>query len=463
MDRRRFLRYLGAGVVAATATGAGYYLYSKPRGYPPIPTRTATIPQGWESVTTYLHNSPPVIWSIDVKPKYINPTSETTIRLSHSSSDWDNDPLLTTWLIDWKEVSHEPDYSTKLPEGVHAISLNVSDGKSQASKYATVTVDPDQIYPTKPLGLKYKGICYCAGKVTPELASYLTPSRDEMDEQLSTIHDELGCNAIIIMAGADYEDNLIECGRMAIGKGFHRVYILPRYFHHSIDETVDRIARFAPRVRALREASEVIHFMVGHELSLEISGIVPGDNWFERLDYCIKNPDWMDRVRATFPGMFKDIIAACEGKYGYKISYAAIMYAEIDAVPWSDPVFESVGIDADIMPALGVTDERIFSQLSELKRKFGKPVIVPDFACMTYTGADQYDGAVLWKSWESGPYDEDAQAKFIKSSCDVYNRAKIEGCFYYQYNEDFDKSAGLCNRMKRKKGFYMYKSYQRSS
>jgi len=463
VSRRSFVKYVGAGLVAATAAGAGYYFY----GRQPSPTRTetATIPKGWESATTYLRNNPPVISEIDVKPKYINPTTETIMRFSHSSYDADNDPLSTKWLIDGEDISHEPEYSTKLSEGDHSIALKVSDGKSEAMRSTTVTVDSDQIYPAKPLRVKYRGVNYCVGKpMAPEFPDYPTPNTDQIDEELDNIHNDLGCNAIIIAAGADSEDDLIECARMALQKEFFdRIYIEPHYWQYSIDETVEKLARFAPKVKSLREASQVIHFMVGHEFSLETSGIVPGDNWFERVDYCVKNPDWADRVWATFPRMFKDIIAACKENYGYKISYAAISYAEIDAVPWSDPLFESVGIDVGLVPAVGATEEVFFKQLSELKTRLGKPVIVPDFACLTYTGAEQWGGAVLPNAWENGPYDEEAQAKYIKSYCDVLSRARIEGCFYWQYKNDFDKAEGLFSGTKRKKGFYMYKSYQRTT
>lgn len=51
VDRRKFLKYIGAGLVAATAAGAGYYFYGKP-GRPP--SKTITIPKGWETATTWL-------------------------------------------------------------------------------------------------------------------------------------------------------------------------------------------------------------------------------------------------------------------------------------------------------------------------------------------------------------------------------------------------------------------------
>jgi hypothetical protein len=80
---------------------------------------------------------------------------------------------------------------------------------------------------------------------------------------------------------------------------------------------------------------------------------------------------------------------------------------------------------------------------------------------MTFTGAGEWGGAMPLGVWETHPYDEDEQARYIKKYCDMLNRARIDGYFYTVYNDDFDKTYGLYNGKKRKKSFYMYKSYRR--
>lgn len=39
----------------------------------------------------------------------------------------------------------------------------------------------------------------------------------------------------------------------------------------------------------------------------------------------------------------------------------------------------------------------------------------------------------------------------------------VDGALLYIYNDEWDKGFGLYNGAERKKGFYMYKSYQRVS
>jgi hypothetical protein len=457
VDRRRFLKYIGASAVAVGGAAAAYYLYNTAIGQKP----EVSIP----TTTTTKINTPPAVSEIKIRPVYINPTTEYIVQLSHDSYDPDGDPLITTWLIDWKEVSHEHDYSAKLPEGDHSIVLKVSDGRSVDSRYATLIVDADQIYPAKPLYMKYKGVRYSAAQQTPEWGFH-TPSNAEMDEQLDTIHNELGCNAIYINAGKGFERNLIECGHLAIEKGFDRIYIQPAYMNLPSDETIELIGKFAEKVTDLTDVSDAVILSVGHEFTLETSGIIPGDNWFARADYQLAHEDWYDKcgVGWKIPKLFQSLMHVIKEKYpGRRIAYAAAIW-EVDLVPWSDPAFEAVGTDAYVMDSVGITQEWIFDHLSRAKR-YGKPINCTETGCMTFTGAYRLGGVMPSNVWQTGPYDEDEQAKYIQMYCSLLNRARINGYFYTQYNDDLDKGYGLYNPLtkKRKKGFYMYKSYQRSA
>jgi hypothetical protein len=280
-----------------------------------------------------------------------------------------------------------------------------------------------------------------------------------MDEQLDTIHHELGCNAIVIFAGGDYEDELIECARLAIEKGFDRIYVGPEYMAASPEETVERIGRLAPRVRTLREKSDSIVFLVGHEFGLE-TAIVPGNDWFERLENLKKGMGW-DEITRILPGMFNKIIKVCNENYGYQIAYRAIAWTEVDLVPWSNAAFESVGVDAYVQEGVGWTEDWILNLLSRLKM-YRKPVCSMEAGCYAIKGAGRFAGQA---PLPENPYDEDEQANYIRRYCDMLNRARIDGYYYTAYNDDWDKGYGLYNpdTRKRKKGFYMYKSYQRAS
>jgi len=451
-SKRNFLKYAipSALVLAVGGAAAWYHFCYKPGQNPPPGTTTQR--------TTGV-NHPPVVPEIKIWPKYINPTTEYLIKLSSDAYDPDNDPLTYIWYVDHKEVSREPNCSIKLPEGDHWIDLDVSDGIETRPALGgnRVTVDPDQIYPVKTLNVKYKGITYFAGPVTSEWSSAPSPSIEEMNEQLDTIHEDLGCNAIIVCGGKDDENKVIECGKLAIGKKFDRIYIQPRYVNSTVEETIENIEKFAPKVRELREMSEAIVYSVGHEFTLETAII--GKTFWERYNYQVKGGGW-DKIRSTLPGMFKKIVQVCKENYGYAITYASIPVWEHDLVPWSDPIFESVGVDINILPSVGWTEDWNLSFLDQMKR-LGKPVIATDWGVFSYEGADEF-GGISPLHLEDRPYDEEAQVRYIEKFCNMLNKTKIDGCFWVQYNEErFEKGHALYNpiTLKRKKGFYTYKSF----
>jgi hypothetical protein len=180
-----------------------------------------------------------------------------------------------------------------------------------------MTVEPDQLYPTKPLRLKYKGVNYAAARTAPEFSSIPTPTSEETDEQLTTIRNELGCNAIVIQAGDGYEDNVVDCSRIALQKGFDRVYAYVRYMNSTLDQTVEKLGNLARRVRSLREASSSFVFVIGVEFGLSMSGIIPGATWFDRVRYAVENPDWWNLVKSREPEILGKILPVIRSNYGY--------------------------------------------------------------------------------------------------------------------------------------------------
>jgi len=463
IDRRRFLKYAGAtaAIVGATALGAEYLLQPSNENNSQ-PTQTTT--------TSSKINHPPEIESLDKRPKYLNPTDKTDIRLGYIASDPDGDPLTAILLIDNKPLIgsdgnpiHNNPYVFKLPQGDHTYEVDVSDGQlTSKSAKGIVTVEPNQIpdpndptkllYQPQRLDVKYKGVRYIAGPITPEW-DLPNPSEDEMDEQLETIYKELGCNAISIVGGSQSEDKMIKCAQLAIDKGFERITIQPSYVNATVDETIERIGKFGAKVRSLREKSDRVVYMFGHEFGLE-TAIVEGNNWFERFANLNKGQGW-DKIQQTLPKMFKDIIAICAENYGYELSYAAIPVVEVDLVPWANPIFESIGVDAYIQDPSGWDEKWVIALLSRLK-KFGKPVHSTDWGMASFEGADQFGGLSVEHLNENRPYDEEPQRRYIERYFKMLNQAKIAGCFWVQYNDRvFEKGYALYNprTRNRKEGF----------
>jgi hypothetical protein len=464
VGRRRFLKYVGAGAIAVGGAAAAYCLYNTSLG-----GRTeVTIANATRTPTSTRVNHPPVA-SFKRKPFYLNSTDQQTVQFTNLSTDLDGDPLTYRWLVDNQPVSDEKDYSAKLPVGQHLVELEASDPLTKNTTAQAVTVEPDQIYPTKQLHIKHKGMRMMVGwKGMSHIPTDVT------DEKLDIIHNELGCNAVLIFGNTEFEDDLIEAGQLAIQKEFERIYIQPEYVDLPIDETIENIGRFAKKVKALRQASDSVVFMIGHEFTFDAYGIIPGDTHPERLRFPLDHPEWIRNnywktLRSVLPDAFRRIIALCRENYGYQIAYAATMDEAADIVPWSDPIFESVSSDAYIWDKAGWTEDYIINHLNKLKM-YRKPVNSTEWGCLTYKGASQEWGFTE-EDFAKYPYDEDEQANYIKRYCNMLNRARIDGAFCAQLDDERLRGYGLYKATSpgqfgagssRKKGFYMYKSYQRS-
>ena len=451
LNRRRFLKYAGAtaAVVGASALGLDYALKAQLSQ----PTQVTT--------TTSKFNYPPVA-AFDYTPKYLNPTDQQTVQFTNLSTDLDNDLLKYAWFVDDQIVSENKDYSTKLPVGQHLIRLNVSDSQAGDVTEKTVTVEPDQIYPTKTLHIAYKGMRMSVGWKGDSHAPI-----DRQDEKLDVIRNELGCNALIIYGYADFEDDLINVGKLAVGKRFDRIYLTPMYLDFSIDDTVQRIGSFASRIKALREKSDSIVFMVGHEFSLDSSSFVPGATYDEREQNAWNGQFNWRKGLSVMPSAFSKIISLCKQNYGYPIAYASTTWEADNVVPWEDSTFESIGVDAYVWNKVGWTQQYVTNEIEKLSQQYRKQVMVTEWGCCSFKNASED-----WQA-EPGPdypYDEDEQANYIQQYCDMLNRSAATGCFYTQIDDERPKGYGLYLATthpfgpgsKRKKGFYMYKSYQRS-
>jgi hypothetical protein len=119
-------------------------------------------------------------------------------------------------------------------------------------------------------------------------------------------------------------------------------------------------------------------------------------------------------------------------------------------------------VNALLQEKIGWTTDWLVDLLVRLKKKYKKPVHSSEWGFMTYTGAGELGGiAQLPIYMKNKPYDEDEQANYIKKYCDkVLNKAKIEGSFYIEFNSDWNLTYALLHNGKRKKGYYMYKSYE---
>jgi len=467
-SRRKFI---STGLGAAAAGGIGYL--TRDYWYPLVLERIAPKPTPSSSPIQTPANNPPKVDLKIIKPRFLSPYVGQELKFGYVVSDEDGDSLalklmeddqtVKEWTVEKAPNSQITSIDEVLSrsyrkEGGHNLTLEASDKESKRRDDISFDVEPEQLpqYPQQKMHAKYKGMMYYVTGISGWPSIY-TPSKDKMDEQLDTIRNELRCNAIIVTGDGNAEDHLIESTRFAVEKGFERVYLHPRYLNESIDVTLEKLVKFAPKVKSLREESPKVVFMFGREFSVEQSGIIRGEDWGGRIRNMAD--DW-NRIQTMLGPFVYKTITALDKVYGYELAYASGAW-EADMVPWDHSSFKSVMTNAYIQDYWNQTEQWVMSLLQNLRR-YGKPIHSTEWGCFAFAGASKYGGgAAAMVNPYYQPESQKEQADYVIKYLNMLNKVRIDGSYYMFYDDPYPQSSGLINGRKRKLAFYALKSYQR--
>ena len=226
-----------------------------------------------------------------------------------------------------------------------------------------------------------KGVCYDVGRVLE--GSLQRPNFDArvVHRELEIIKSDLHCNAVRIQ-GLDI-DRLIIASEDALKQGLE-VWFSPEMFEKSQQETFDYLVKAAIAAELLRERWPNLVFSLGSELTLFMQGIAEGNNLLARMN----NLSFWENVKA---GKYNDSLnaflaranAAVRLVFRGKVTYFSV---PLETVDWS--IFDFVGVDL-------YRDARIRDVYSNLLKPYfvhNKPVLIGEFGCCTYQGAEMLGG-----------------------------------------------------------------------
>jgi len=222
-----------------------------------------------------------------------------------------------------------------------------------------------------------KGVSYDVGRV---MAGNWRPVFDPttVRRELEIIRDDLHCNAVRI-CGLEIK-RLVKTAEMALELGLE-VWLSPEMWDKSQAETLAYISKAAEAAEGLRVRwPERLVLLVGSELTLFMQGIVPGRNLTERM----RNPSFWENAKAgkhnaPLNAFLEKANDQVRWAFHGKVSYAALIWETVD---WS--LFDFVGVDHYRASRI---KERYVETLQPLFAT-GKPVVITEFGCRTYRGAD---------------------------------------------------------------------------
>ena len=194
------------------------------------------------------------------------------------------------------------------------------------------------------------------------------------------------------------------------------VWVAPEMFEESEEKTLEYVVEAAAAAETLRARwPDRLVFSIGTELTLFMQGILPGKNLAERLG----NPAIWGKLKAgVYTKPLNQFLAraneAVRRVFGGLVTYASV--ARVETVDWS--IFDYVCVDA-------YRDKLVKNSFGDLVKQYlayDKPVVIGEFGCCTYKGAEDR-GGMGWDvvDWSKTPprlkgeyvYDQAVQAREI--------------------------------------------------
>ncbi len=281
--------------------------------------------------------------------------------------------------------------------------------------------------------MKRKGINYDVGiEFHHDYMSRPTFDAFIMQRELEIIRNDLHCNVIRI-SGTNI-DRLMVTTEDALKQALE-VWLSPHLHDQDPQTTLEYTIKCAAAAEKLRQQWPQIVFILGCELTWFMQGILPGNNFMERLG----NPLsmwWRLKVLGAHNKPLNAFLAkanaAVREVFRGQVTYAS---APIEAVDWSS--FDFVCLDY-----YRVKENRdTYGQ--RLKRHFayGKPVIITEVGLCTYQGAEDKGARGFLivdpknQRQLDGNYvrDEGLQARELTDMLTVLESAGVDGTFVFTF------------------------------
>ena len=297
----------------------------------------------------------------------------------------------------------------------------------------------------------------------------------QVHRELEIIKNDLHCNTVRI-CGLDLK-RLETAAEDALIQGLE-VWLSPEMWDRSQEETLAYLKNAAEVAEALRQRfpGRVV-LSVGSEATLFMQGIVEGENFMQRLN----NPSFWMNIQAgkhnePLNAFLSKACRTVEQIFKGEVTYFSVPFEKVD---WG--LFDFVGVDL----YRDVRIKNIFDKMVKGYLAYKKPVIIGEFGCCNYRGADLLGGSgfiVVYGMMNDylggkitvptpfaemlkiipkvdGHYirDEGVQAKEIVEELAIFDSAGVEGAFVFTfvsptsaYNEDprFDMDLGSFSLVK---------------
>ncbi|WP_067931630.1 hypothetical protein [Alicyclobacillus kakegawensis] len=285
--------------------------------------------------------------------------------------------------------------------------------------------------------MRIRGVTYDVG--TPVINGGLTRETlplDLVEQEMQVIAKELHCNAVRI-TGQDIERLKLAAGA-ACRHGLE-VWFSPSVHNANEQETFQNMLEAASACEDLRKVGSQVVLVLGCELSVFMSGLIPGDSLLDRLAFLSDPSRWTADMLANgspeerLNTFLARVATEARRRFAGPLTYASGLWEDID---WRN--FDIVGIDA----YRDGNNRQEFPGLIRNYTQFGQPVVVTEFGCCTYVGADDLGGmgwmvvnrqSTPWRLGKPLTRDESVQARYLTELLELFDSEGVDGAFVYTF------------------------------
>ncbi|MEV8374023.1 hypothetical protein AB0P21_14880 [Kribbella sp. NPDC056861] len=281
-------------------------------------------------------------------------------------------------------------------------------------------------------GLAFKGVAYDVGTGFLGDDSRVLWSRQLMRGEIRAIGERLHANWVSVY-GTDL-GRLTETAEEVLRRGM-RVSLQPRAFDQPQADALEHLrqaARAAERLRAKYRPEVVL--VIGCEFMLFTPGIVPGADFFERVEYLTKGEFDMAELQRRLRVYVAKAVKVARSNFKGRITYGAA--SDLEQIDWS--LFDIVGLDYYSYHA----DKAGHTEELKRFRRWNKPIMILEFGCCTFTGAPEL-GGMGWDivDYEADPVrikpgyvrDEREQADHLRTMLEVFTAEGLLGAAMYTF------------------------------
>lgn len=249
---------------------------------------------------------------------------------------------------------------------------------------------------------------------------------DFVPHEMATIANDLHANSVLLL-GHDV-DRLVVAATAAADAGLG-VWFEARQFDADAAATLDFLSAVAVEAEALRREHPDVALSVGCELTIFMGGLVPGSNYEERAAALTDPAEWNQALN----GFLAQAVATSRPLFGGQLTYSS---GEWEDVAWDD--FDVVGVDL----YRDQNNRDVYAEHVRGLHRHGKPVVITEFGCCAFTGADDLGGLgfsvvdysvsppVIPAQYER---DEGVQAREIDAVIDILEAEGVHGLFIYDF------------------------------